>query len=207
MPGLEPHLAAARLVRDAGGELVGRTRLQKIAFLMQLAGFGDDFSFEYHHYGPYSEDLAQAMEIAVALGPVKEEERVADWGGRYSIYTAATSADRVPESQTERASCSEAKQVERDRARACGDSGLPLRRRGHRQESCRRQSLARDASAQAEQSGRAGAWSARPRPMGSFAKQKRANLFPGCPPCNRRLRCSRSIRPIAPRPRPRWLDV
>jgi hypothetical protein len=87
MPSREPHLAAARIVRDAGGELVGRTRLQKIAFLMQLAGFGDDFSFEYRHYGPYSEDLAQAMEIAVALGAVNEEERVADWGGRYSIFT------------------------------------------------------------------------------------------------------------------------
>jgi len=87
MPSHKPHLAAARIVQDAGGELVGRTRLQKIAYLMQLAGFGDNFHFEYHHYGPYSEDLAQAMEIAVALGPVEEEERVTDWGGRYSIYT------------------------------------------------------------------------------------------------------------------------
>jgi len=79
--------AAARIIQDAGGELVGRTRLQKIAFLLELAGFEDEFSFEYRHYGPYSEDLAQAMEIASILGPVKEDERVADWGGRYSIYT------------------------------------------------------------------------------------------------------------------------
>jgi len=87
MSSRRPHLAAACIVQDAGGELVGRTRLQKIAYLMKLAGFGDDFTFEYRHYGPYSEDLAQAMEIAVALGPVNEEERVADWGGRYSVYT------------------------------------------------------------------------------------------------------------------------
>lgn len=87
MAPLEPHLAAARIVQDAGGELVGRTRLQKIAYLLELAGFGDEFPFEYRHYGPYSEELAQAMEIASALGPVKEVERVADWGGRYSIYT------------------------------------------------------------------------------------------------------------------------
>jgi hypothetical protein len=82
-----PYLAAARIVQDAGGELVGRTRLQKIAFLLELAGLGDEFSFEYRHYGPYSEELAQAMEVAAALGPVREEERLADWGGRYSIYT------------------------------------------------------------------------------------------------------------------------
>jgi len=82
----EQQLAAARIVQDAGGELVGRTRLQKIAYLLALAGFGDEFSFEYRHYGPYSEELAQAMDIAVALGPVLEEERLADWGGKYSIY-------------------------------------------------------------------------------------------------------------------------
>ena len=33
MPGLEPHLVAARLVSEAGGVLIGRTRLQKVACL------------------------------------------------------------------------------------------------------------------------------------------------------------------------------
>lgn len=87
MSSKQPHVVAARIVQDAGGELVGRTRLQKVAFLTQLAGFDDSFSFEYRHYGPYSEDLSQAMDIAVLLGPVQEVERVADWGGRYSIYS------------------------------------------------------------------------------------------------------------------------
>lgn len=87
MSSRQPHVIAARIVQDAGGELVGRTRLQKVAFLMQLAGFEDAFSFEYRHYGPYSEELSQAMDIAVLLGPVQEVERVADWGGRYSIYS------------------------------------------------------------------------------------------------------------------------
>lgn len=83
----DPYRAAARIVQDAGGELVGRTRLQKIAYLLTLAGFSDDFSFEYRHYGPFSDELAQAMEVAAILGPVREEERTADWGGRYSVYT------------------------------------------------------------------------------------------------------------------------
>ncbi|MEQ9641611.1 MAG: hypothetical protein RIM84_16420 [Alphaproteobacteria bacterium] len=80
------HEKAAVLVRDAGGKLVGRTRLQKVAFLTQLAGFPSEFSFEYRHYGPYSEDLAEAMEIAAGLRLVAEEEQKAAWGGRYSIY-------------------------------------------------------------------------------------------------------------------------
>lgn len=79
--------SAARIIQDAGGELVGRTRLQKVAFLLSLAEFDDSFTFEYRHYGPFSEDLADAIEIASILGPIHEEERVADWGGRYSVYT------------------------------------------------------------------------------------------------------------------------
>jgi uncharacterized protein YwgA len=62
--------------------------LQKVAYLTQLAGFPKEFEFEYRHYGPFSEDLASAMEIASGLGLVQEEERRADWGGRYSIYRA-----------------------------------------------------------------------------------------------------------------------
>lgn len=90
----DARVAAARIVQDAGGELVGRTRLQKIAFLLSLSGFSDEFSFEYRHYGPYSEDLAQAMEVAAALGPVREEERLADWGGHYSVYTLLRPVDQ-----------------------------------------------------------------------------------------------------------------
>lgn len=82
----DPHLVATRIIEDAGGELVGRTRLQKIAYLLQLAGFGDEFHFEYKHYGPFSEDLARGMEIATAFGQVQEEEQQAGWGGWYSIY-------------------------------------------------------------------------------------------------------------------------
>ena len=33
-----PHLVAARIVQDAGGEVIGRTRIQKITYLAQLAG-------------------------------------------------------------------------------------------------------------------------------------------------------------------------
>jgi uncharacterized protein YwgA len=84
---------AARLVREAGGQLVGRTRLQKVAYLTQLAGFGTTFPFSYRHYGPYSEELATGMELARAMGFVEEDEKRAEWGGRYSIYRTT---DRTP---------------------------------------------------------------------------------------------------------------
>lgn len=85
------HLVAVKLVEDAGGTLVGRTRLQKVAYLTQLAGFGDELNFEYRHYGPFSEELATGMEIATGLGFVEEDERRADWGGKYSIYRSTRS--------------------------------------------------------------------------------------------------------------------
>lgn len=93
MVACEAHVEAARFVREAGGNLVGRTRLQKVAYLTQLAGFGKVFPFSYRHYGPYSEELANGMEIARALGLVMESEQRADWGGRYSIYRTT---DRTP---------------------------------------------------------------------------------------------------------------
>jgi uncharacterized protein YwgA len=84
---LEPHELAARLVDDAGGTLVGRTRLQKVACLAKLAGLLPEFNFEYRHYGPFSEQLADSMEIATGLKLVAEREERAAWGGWYSVYT------------------------------------------------------------------------------------------------------------------------
>jgi len=81
---------AADIVKDAGGRIVGRTRLQKIAYLLQLAGVGDGFSFDYKHYGPYSEELAAAISSAEAFGLVVEEEKLTSWGGWYSIYSAGS---------------------------------------------------------------------------------------------------------------------
>lgn len=89
----DPHLVATRIIRDAGGSLVGRTRLQKVAYLVQLAGFGDEFDFEYRHYGPFSEDLARGIDIATAFGQVKEVEKQAAWGGRYSVFSLNEPAD------------------------------------------------------------------------------------------------------------------
>lgn len=83
---------AAEIVRDAGGRVVGRTKLQKVAYLLELTGLGAGFSFEYRHYGPYSEDLADAVRMAVAFNLISEEERMADWGGMYSIYAYSGSS-------------------------------------------------------------------------------------------------------------------
>lgn len=80
-------LKAAGIVRDAGGRVVGRTRLQKVAYLLSVAGLEDGLSFTYKHYGPYSEDLTSAARYAELLGFMNETKQEATWGGTYSIYT------------------------------------------------------------------------------------------------------------------------
>jgi hypothetical protein len=76
-------------VIGAAGELVGRTRLQKTVALLEMAGLGYGFTFEYYRYGPYSDDLVISLDRAVDLHYVSEIERRANWGGRYSIFRAS----------------------------------------------------------------------------------------------------------------------
>jgi hypothetical protein len=79
----------ANVVRDAGGVIVGRTKLQKVTYLLSLVGLEQGMPFYYKHYGPFSEEVATAARQANLLGLLSEEEQVAGWGGSYSTYTVA----------------------------------------------------------------------------------------------------------------------
>lgn len=70
-----------------GKKIVGRTRLQKIICLLQMAGAEFDYDFEYKHYGPYCEALADDMDYSCIFGEVTEKRKKAGWGGVYSIYS------------------------------------------------------------------------------------------------------------------------
>lgn len=75
-----------QVISLAGGEIIGSTRLQKISCLLDLVGAGVGFEFSYHIYGPYSEELSLAASDADALDLIDVNEKIAGWGGRYSIY-------------------------------------------------------------------------------------------------------------------------
>jgi len=85
---------AARIIRDSGGQVVGRTRLQKLAYLLEITGLGSGFAFEYRHYGPFSEELANSISIAESLKLLTEEEHSTWWGGAYSVFTASPTAEK-----------------------------------------------------------------------------------------------------------------
>ncbi|MDQ0474768.1 hypothetical protein [Labrys wisconsinensis] len=63
------------LVEAAGGEVVGKIRLQKIVYLLDQIGLNSGFSYEYHHYGPYSAGLAEQVEDDVVFGRLEAEQR------------------------------------------------------------------------------------------------------------------------------------
>ena len=58
---MNDSMKIAAIIRDAGGEIVGRTRLQKVTYLLTVTGLEDRFSFAYKHYGPFSESVATAV--------------------------------------------------------------------------------------------------------------------------------------------------
>ena len=64
------------LIALHGGELGGRTRMQKAAYLLHRCGAKFDLPFVYHHYGPYSFDLAAGCTDAHAEGRIETEEKL-----------------------------------------------------------------------------------------------------------------------------------
>jgi uncharacterized protein YwgA len=91
MPHLDQLVAGA--VALSGGELVGRIRLQKVIYLLDQLGLSSGASFEYHHYGPYSEVVSDAVTDAKFWGHLEEAVsfRLSD-GAPYSSYKAAIAA-------------------------------------------------------------------------------------------------------------------
>ena len=87
----EPEDRVADIVAAAGGRLVSRVRLQKVAYLLDKLGAKSGFSFAYHHYGPYSRELDNAVLDAEAFDKIREsfERRQSD-GARYSVFEAIT---------------------------------------------------------------------------------------------------------------------
>ena len=83
----EPEHIVADIICAAGGRLVSRIRLQKIAYLIYKLGACTGFNYNYYHYGPYSSELDSAVLDAKAFDLVDEKDgfRESD-GARYSIF-------------------------------------------------------------------------------------------------------------------------
>jgi uncharacterized protein YwgA len=83
----DPEQLIASVVSNAGGEIVGRVRLQKEVYLLDQLGLNSGFDYSYHYYGPYSADLMDAVDGAKAFRLVDEQihHRRSD-GVPFSVY-------------------------------------------------------------------------------------------------------------------------
>lgn len=75
------------VLEAAGGLVAGRIRLQKTIYLLAKMGLPVPFTFIYHHYGPFSADLANTIDFSIEFGMVEEEvaHRKSD-GARFSKF-------------------------------------------------------------------------------------------------------------------------
>ena len=79
-----------------GGKLVGKTRLQKVAYLLDACGLNSGFDYDYHHFGPYSADVALAADLAEMVGVVSSQEKPGFHSVPYVVYeTNATKPVRI----------------------------------------------------------------------------------------------------------------
>lgn len=67
------EIVLALVKAAAGSSITGKVRLQKIVYLLDQLGLDSGFQFDYHHYGPFSRDLVNAVEDAKAFQLIREE--------------------------------------------------------------------------------------------------------------------------------------
>ena len=77
---------AVNLIALHGSQVVGRTRLQKRTYLLHRCGGDFGLNFVYHHYGPYSFDLADGLTDARAEGLIEIKEMPGRYGVPYETF-------------------------------------------------------------------------------------------------------------------------
>lgn len=89
-------IAAGLIALHENKELSGRKRLQKEAYLLHRCGADFDLPFTYHHYGPYSFELAEGTLYAQAEDRIEIREDVGRYGVRFAIFRAKEDT-RIPD--------------------------------------------------------------------------------------------------------------
>ena len=83
---LKEHAKLMKVLADAG-EIVGRKKLQKMIYIAKKLNFPFYEKYNYHFYGPYSEELTLRIEELGNLGFIEEvkEKKGGYYQYRYSL--------------------------------------------------------------------------------------------------------------------------
>ena len=82
------------LNKDA--KVVGKTRLQKMIFLLDQCGLGSSAKYSYHYYGPYSAEIAEAAEDASLFGALEFDEKPGFYNIPYGTYEVTDKNLHIP---------------------------------------------------------------------------------------------------------------
>jgi uncharacterized protein YwgA len=77
------------------GAIKGRKRIQKLVFLLKKHGVDFSFDFKPYFYGPYSEGLADTMNLMTGVGLLKERILTLESGFAQHSYTLTTEAKQL----------------------------------------------------------------------------------------------------------------
>ncbi len=88
--------AIVKLIASAGC-VDSRKRLQKCVYLLQLAGCELGAEYYLHLYGPYSRDVAEAIDYLASVEFIKEATRENDFWGIQYLYTITEKGREVLE--------------------------------------------------------------------------------------------------------------
>lgn len=89
-----PYRSLTQLLLHAG-EIRGRKKLQKMAFIAQNLGYPVADAFHLHVWGPYSETLAVKVKEMTEWGFAREEILPGPAGNHHYVYTPGPNADRA----------------------------------------------------------------------------------------------------------------
>lgn len=78
--------SVAKVVSLNGGTLIGKTRLQKTIYFMEILGIGFGYDYEYYHYGPYCEEVNNIVDISIMLDWISMEMKCGNFGVNYAIF-------------------------------------------------------------------------------------------------------------------------
>jgi hypothetical protein len=78
-----------QIIALEGGTVVGKTRLQKMLYLLDQCGLNSGCRYDYRHFGPFSTQIAESAEDVCELNILRYEEKPGFHAVPYGVYQLA----------------------------------------------------------------------------------------------------------------------
>ena len=86
---MESNAFIIQLLEEKGGEIQGRVQLQKLVYFCKAMGVDINANYKLYIYGPYSQQVANALQDCVADNILTESDGVIRKGADYDAFLNA----------------------------------------------------------------------------------------------------------------------